>query len=129
MRNLLPCCLLIVIACTQSIKSNVIILDYQEFGPQVIAYKAIGKEWWQWQPHGNPRPSKYDIKVIVYRDIALEKVRNKYPVEEDKKIDFRYLEHTESLKYLDNNIDDNIMENVTEQLKKTKEKIISKLGK
>ena len=82
-----------------------IVLPYSDFGPQVIAYEFIGYEWYQWNSHGNSNPhTKYNVKVIVYKNITLKEVQELYPVNKDKKQDYRYVEYKEALKYLDRNI-------------------------
>ena len=48
---------------------------------------------------------KYDIKVVVYRDISLNEIESLLPVSKTKKQDFRYIEYHDSIKYLNRNID------------------------
>jgi hypothetical protein len=48
------------------------VVPYEAFGPQAIAYKLIGMEWWQWDNHGDSRPRKYPIKVVIYWGQSLE---------------------------------------------------------
>ena len=51
-------------------------MNYEDFGPQALSWEHIGKEWWQWQSHGDSNPNtKYDVKVVVYRDISLEEIK------------------------------------------------------
>ena len=55
---------------------NVVVFGYYDFGPQAMSYEVLGYEWWQWEAHGDSRPGKkYDIRVIVYRNISLDNVR------------------------------------------------------
>lgn len=110
-------------------RQKVLVLDYQDFGPQVLAREMLGMEWWQWQEHGDPDPAaRYDIKVAVYKDIPLAEVKNKYPVEPEQKKDVRYLEYQNALNFLDKKITENVMEDVTGTLKKTRKKIVDSLG-
>lgn len=106
-----------------------IVLDYEDFGPQAIANEVIGSEWWQWQSHGDSRPAEYDIKVIVYRYVDFDNVKKQYPVDPEQKKDFRYLEYKNALSYLDEKINENVIEQVTKTLQETREKIIAGLGK
>src|SRR3954452_5207420 len=72
--------------------SNTIVLSYEELGPQVAVYKLIGYEWYQWNSQGSDDPAKLDdVKVVVYRNVSLEKVKEMYPVIKEKK-DYRYLD-------------------------------------
>ena len=44
-----------------------LVFDYEDFGPQAMAYQTFGMQWWQWDSHGDSNPNtKYDIKIIVY---------------------------------------------------------------
>jgi hypothetical protein len=117
-------------SCSVHSQQEVVLLDYQDFGPQIIAREVIGMEWWQWQEHGDSDPAAvYPVKVAVYRDIPLTEVEQRYPVEPEQKKDFRYLEYQRALDFLDEKITENMLENVTEQLKTTRKKIVSQLGK
>lgn len=93
----------IVFDCSYAIESeNVVILNYSDFGPQSMSYKVLGNEWWQWDPHGDSRPEKkYDIKVIVYRNISLMNVKEMHPVIEEKNQDYRYIEYNMAIQHLD----------------------------
>jgi hypothetical protein len=117
--------LLLVSACasTSSIHRSLMVLDYADFGPQVIAREIIGMEWWQWQINGDSDSREYPIKVIVYKDLPEEKVKRAFPVNPEKQMDYRYVEYGKALVYLDEKIDEDVMESVTDKLKMTREKI------
>jgi hypothetical protein len=84
-----------------------LVFDYDDFGPQAIAYEAIGFQWFQWNAHGDPDPRKTDpIKVVVYWDEPLRKVKKAYPVEPRDKKDFRYLSYERALSHLRRAIDE-----------------------
>jgi len=107
-----------------------IVLQYRDFGPQAAAYETIGMEWWQWDNHGDPAPNyRYNIKVVVYRDIPLAKVQQAYPVLKEREQDYRYLAYSEAIAYLDKQIRDDVLPEVTKRLQQTKERIEEELGK
>jgi len=82
--------------------TKTLILSYDDFGPQILAYEFLGFQWWQWDNHGDSDPrTKYDIRVAIYKDVSLEIVKNKYPVNRNNKLDFRYVTYDECLEYLD----------------------------
>jgi len=66
--------------------------------------------------------------VVVYRDIPLPEVQQKYPVDPEQQKDFRYLEYRNALRFLDEKITENMLDSVTEQLKSTRKKITEQLG-
>jgi hypothetical protein len=82
------------------------VFDYEDFGPQTMAWEKIGMQWWQWDSHGiSSDPNyKYDIKVVVYRDMTLTQIKSLYPVDRAKRKDFRYFEYDDSIKYLNERI-------------------------
>ncbi len=83
------------------------VFDYEDFGPQAMAWEKIGMQWWQWDNHGDSDPNyKYDIKVVVYRKIPLERIKALFPVSKTKKKDFRYFEYRDAIRYLDKQISD-----------------------
>ncbi|MDN3639185.1 hypothetical protein QWY82_10220 [Simiduia curdlanivorans] len=119
----------LISSCAINTTENIAILNYQDFGPQVIASEILGTEWWQWQAHGESRPRAYDIKVVVYRAISLEDVKQQYPVKPELKQDYRYVEYQAAMTYLDDRIGENVIEDITEKLEITKAKIFNKIGK
>jgi hypothetical protein len=122
--------LLAFFACTSAFaKSGTYVLQYEDFGPPVIASDLVGMDWWQWQTHGDSRPRRYDIKIIVYRGLPLDQVTARYPVVPEKNKDFRYVEYAAALEYLDEKIKEDVLAPTTTTLKLTKRKIIRVLGK
>jgi hypothetical protein len=112
---------LISVSCTSipTQESNTLVLKYEDFGPQVIAHEIIGMEWWQWSDHGDSRPKKYNILVVVYRNIDQDAVSKLYPVNMDLKHDYRYLKLTDAIQYLKDRISENIEPSVTSRLRST----------
>ncbi|BBA32197.1 uncharacterized protein sS8_0229 [Methylocaldum marinum] len=124
-RSLILSIAILIYSCSNSNNQNTLVLSYSDFGPQVIASEIIGMEWWQWQSHGESRPTKYDIKVVIYNKIDIANVKKLYPVLEKQNQDYRYLEKYTALKYLDEKIKENTIEKVTNTLIKTRDKIKS----
>ncbi len=117
-------------------QSQILILPYSAFGPYTMSGSLLGVEWFQWQPHGDSRPRKYDVNIVVYRNISLDEVKRKYPISEKKKIDYRYVTYSDSISYFNENIIDVLnmkeegypMGTLADRLKAIKEQIIDKLG-
>jgi hypothetical protein len=101
---------------------------YEDFGPPAMADELLGMDWPQWQAHGDSRPAKYDIKVVVYRNVGLDQVKKQYPVVPEQNKDYRYVEYAQAIRYLDSNIAENALASLTERLKATKAKIVQQLG-
>jgi len=78
-----------------------LVLPYDAFGPQVLAYEAIGFEWYQWDSHGSSNPYEhYDIRVVVYKDIPLHRVKKQFPVVRGRQ-DYRYISYHDALAHCD----------------------------
>lgn len=105
------------------VMQNTLVLQYDEFGPQVVAHELIGMEWWQWQSHGDSRPRKYNVKVVVYKSVSLQEVKRSYPVLPEKQQDYRYVEYRAALDYLDKLIIEDAMEPLIRKLTITKSRI------
>lgn len=102
---------------------SMLLFDYDAFGPPAAANELIGMDWWQWEPTGDARPSAYAIKVVVYKDIDLEQVKQRYPVNAETEKDYRYVEYLAAMAYLDQMIQDNVIESLTHELIRTRAKI------
>jgi hypothetical protein len=103
----------------QQIKTTV--MHYEDFGPPSMVYELLGSDWWQWQPHGDSDPKKrYDIRVVVYRNIGLEEVRRKYPVKPEALQDYRYISYEDATRYLDRQIAENVLPTLTTRLRATR---------
>lgn len=126
---LLSCIAFVLLSCASQSNTNTLVLDYDDFGPQVIAHEIIGMQWWQWQNHGESRPTFYDIKVVVYNNLSLESVKMLYPVNEARREDYRYVSYKTAINYLDAKISDNVMPVVSERLTTTKSRIVNQLAK
>lgn len=84
----------------------------------------IGYEWYQWNSHGGDDPTKHDdVKVVIYRNIPLETVKQMYPVIKEKQ-DYRYLDYSAAMDYLNQNENEPYLEH----LRATRKKIVAQLG-
>ena len=122
-----------------NLKKQTVVFKYADFGPQAIAYELIGFNWYQWNRSGCGEPRKrYDIKIVVYRNINLSKVKELYPIIVGK-IDYRYIEYNEGVNFLNHKIvelthsleDDkensDLYLSIKNTLEKTRNKIIHEL--
>lgn len=106
---------------------GMVVLDYRDFGPQAAAYEAIGMEWWQWERHGDADPTRTDdVRVVVYRDLPLRRVKRAYPVVPAERQDYRCLAYDEAMEYLDRRIKEDAA--LADRLRNTKGLIEERLG-
>jgi len=73
--------------------SKALVVDYKQFGPSQLSSSLLGQNYWQWQTRKEHSPTRYDIKVIIYRNMTLSEVKKRYPVDAELKQDYRYLEY------------------------------------
>lgn len=93
--------LVMVTGCVSKSDTSMLVIPYEDFSPQVLAYPYIGYEWYQWESHGDSNPNtRYDIKVVVYSGLSLREVERRYPVDETRKQDYRYLTLPKAMEYL-----------------------------
>ena len=100
-------CSYLLISCTSNNAvphGNFIVLQYEDFGPQDIAEEIIGPDYWQWDDGHYDTPQKFDIKVVVYRDMKLDELKLKFPVDKSKKQDYRYVQYDAAIKWYDKQI-------------------------
>jgi len=114
-------------------RSKTVVVQYDDFGPQITSYKYIGMGWYQWDSQGGDDPNDIvDIRVVVYRNITLNEVEKLYPVIKQKQ-DYRYLEHKAALELL-GKYDDPSWDELPstraarDRALQTKQKILQELG-
>lgn len=120
--------LLLLSACATQAAGKTLILQYDDFGPPSAANTLIGMDWWQWQPHGDSRPRHYDIKVVVFRHLDLQRVQQSFPTDPAREMDYRYVDFADAIRYLNRMIADNAIESLTQRLTMTRQRIIDTLG-
>jgi hypothetical protein len=111
-----------------------------------MSYELIGYAQNQWKSWGDELPNDVDIKVVVYRGVALEELRKQFPVVQGKS-DYRYLEYSRAIQFLQEQVKEvesykkeeqqaanseasavKIWEELEQTLKKTHRVIIENLG-
>jgi hypothetical protein len=125
------------------LRKTICVLDYENFGIQAMAHELLGYQWYQWNSHGDPDPTAtHDIKVVVYKDIQLSKVKEFYPVIRELEQDYRYVEFNRTINYFNRQFkeldelqhtnlrqdDKTMFENLKTTLIKTKEQIVNNLN-
>ncbi len=118
-----------LLSCSENKQPDTLELNYRAFGPQVVAQDIIGSEWWQWQNHGDSKPRKYDIKVIVYKNLSLEQVKQLYPVTPEEHLDYRYVKYATATEYLDRLLSQSQLPVINDRLIRTRTAIHTTLGK
>lgn len=87
--------------------TGALVLEYDDFGPQVVAHTLVGMDWWQWEGHGDSNPATiYSVRVVVHRGLGAAELAARYPVDPVKKIDHRYVTVERALDWLGENIDE-----------------------
>jgi len=96
---------LMLCGCSDSnVEAYTAVFEYDDFGPQVMAYELIGMQWYQWDNHGYEEPDyKYNIKVVVYYQISLDDVKRAYPTVKGE-VDYRYVTKERALSHLKSKI-------------------------
>ena len=82
---------------------HTVVLDYEDFGPQVMSYGLIGYGWNQWKNEGHELPDDVAVRVVVYKGVSVTRVRRAYPVVRGRS-DYRYVEYGRALRFLDRQI-------------------------
>ena len=120
-------CSTLLLACpvgAQNDNIQTVVLDYEDFGPQAASWELLGSKWWQWWPHGDSDPAtRYVVKVVVYKDVPLDKVKERYPVWREENQDYRYVAYDTAIEYLDNQIAEDVLPEVTARLRKTRSRL------
>jgi hypothetical protein len=97
--------ILSVLSCYRPAWAETALFDYDDFGPQILAHEVIGFQWYQWNSTGDSDPNKIDtVKIVVYWDEPIEKIKEKYPVDPGKEKDYRYLSYEKAMEYLGSSI-------------------------
>jgi hypothetical protein len=120
-------CLCLATACAARPEAASTVLPYGSFGPQAMSYEVLGFEWWQWQPHGDSRPRKYDVRVVVYCNASTDAVARLYPVDRKAERDYRHITYDRALSFLDENIQQDVDPALTDELRATRKELVERL--
>lgn len=110
-------------SCASRISRTTVVFDYADFGPQAMAYKVIGPKNHQWDPQVPIPFGAEGVRVVVYRNIDLEIVKQHFPVDPQRHQDYRYLTYGEAMDYLDARIRQNLLKRITLRLEETRDAI------
>ena len=109
-----------------AVLAEALVLHYADFGPQVVAHRLLGPEWWQWETHGDSDPkTQYLIRIVVYDEESESNVRTQYPLIPSENKDYRWIPLNQAIQYLDEEISKDTLERTTASLKKTRMQLIN----
>ena len=88
------------------VPGQLMVLDYDDFGPQAMAFTLLGMAWWQWAECACFEPGdQMTIRVVVYRGVSKRAAQRRYPVVKNRS-DYRYVSYRAALRYLDEQLAD-----------------------
>jgi hypothetical protein len=87
----------------EHIRPEAIMLEYEDFGPPVMAHELLGNEWYAWSKPGSFEPDEqFDVHVVVY-DGDRTLIERAYPTVKDR-ADYRLVLRADALAFLDASI-------------------------
>lgn len=113
-------------ASSERYRLDYVVFEYEDFGPQAMAYELIGMQVWQWQDFVSDPDEEFDIRVVVFegdRDLFQKKFKT-IPAQQ---LDYRLVSYPDAVQYLNHQIEENIMPVVTERLERTKARLEAEL--
>ena len=90
----------LMVSCTKT--NDVLVLDYNDFGPQAMAYETIGYSWYEWDSHGGEEEN-HNVKVVIYEG-TLEDVKELYKDDKSRPVDYRFINKKDAIKYFQTKI-------------------------
>ena len=85
-------------------RGQLVLLHYDDFGPQAMAGQLIGNRWWSWEAGGSfERCDDFDIRVVVFDARAEAKAKARYPTIPGRG-DYRLVERDRAIQFLDERI-------------------------
>lgn len=109
-------------------KNIIAIFDYSNFGPPSMSSEFLGQSWWSWEASGSSDPNQeYAIKVVVYANIPLSRIKQEFPIDSNINQDYRYITLKKANEYLDRHIEENVIQSITNVLSQTKNKLADQL--
>ncbi len=124
---LLCACGWLLSGCSSQLQKNTLVLEYADFGPQTMAYKALGPKNLQWQPQEPLLLGQGKVYVVVYKNISIDDVQHHFRPDHTNHLDYRYIQYGDALNYLDARIAQNLLRKITTRLQKTRKAIVSRL--
>lgn len=120
--------LLMLSACASRLSKTTVVFEYADFGPQAMAYGLLGPKRLPWAPETPLVIGEGNIYVVVYRGIDKSEVVAAYPPDEHRKADYRYVNYSDAMTYLDIKIAQNVLGSVTTRLESTRQTVVKVLG-
>ena len=111
-----------LLACASPPTDRTLVLQYNDFGPQAMAYHLIGPNRLPWDPDTPIFVGHDAVRVVIYRGIDLETVKSLYPPDRPRNIDYRYVSYQDALRYLDAKIHRNLLIRITQKLENTRDR-------
>jgi hypothetical protein len=103
-----------------------VLFEYDDFGPQVMAFQLLGMGWWSWSGGGSwEMCDEFDVRVVVYEPADADEVARLYPTVENES-DYRLVSRPDALTFLDTQIadlasdDSEIMQSLRASLQRTR---------
>jgi hypothetical protein len=79
-----------------------VLLCYDDFGPQALASELLGMQWWSFKNGGSWAPNdSFDIRVVVYRTGARDRVRAVFRTDAKRSLDYRLVPYAKAIGWLD----------------------------
>ena len=91
---------LFITSCQSETIEKPLVVDYYFFGPQAASFEIIGFGWYQWNTQGPDKGEPEDIiKVVIYKETSLEKIKKNYPVNTTIEQDYRYIKYQTAISH------------------------------
>jgi hypothetical protein len=104
---------------------KLLLLNFNDFGPPSMSFDLLGQSWWRWESSGSSDPmQRYPIQVVVYKGVGLNSAMLKYPSNQKRLKDYRYISLKQAIDYLNENIEDDVIPEITHRLKRTKQRLM-----
>lgn len=113
---------------------HTVVLAHEDFGPAALSFALLGAQWWQWEVGGSWEPGdRFDIRVVVYRNMTLADAQAEYPTVEGR-ADYRHVSYDDAMEYLERALveleeeGDPSLRSLHEQLAATRARVRRSLG-
>jgi hypothetical protein len=82
---------------------RVLVLGYDDFGPQAMAFALLGMAWHPWEDplHEPVTIGDGPVEVVVFHDVARARVERAFPTSQATGRDVRFVEASAALAFLD----------------------------
>ena len=115
----------LVASCATVYEPEILIFDYEDFGPQSQVQDLLGSFWRPWSEDDLTEEDTRNIQIVVYAGMPLGDVKKRYTTDPSKGHVYRYVKYRNAVRYLDKKIEEDVAHNITSRFIDVRKELVA----